>query len=159
MTEILPYVQRNRLDSGSGAPQDPSMVEGGLFDEDDPLEGLDTKYLQDPLPSDFAPRKLIGNRLYSEKQAKCVAGCGRRAKVYRCPRGKQQKRKTCGDPECIHKMLVENGTKRKQERRGEQRRANYGTVLPKGTPWRETSKSREEVTRIIDEADRKTWRF
>lgn len=135
------------------------MAGDDLFDEDDPLEGLDTKYLQDPLPSDFAPRKLIGNRLYSEKQIKCSAGCGRRARIYRCPKGKQQKRKTCGDPECLHKILVENGGKRKQERRGEQRRANYGTVLPRETPFRETAKSLEEVTRIIDEADRKTWRL
>jgi hypothetical protein len=135
------------------------MAGDDLFDEDDPLEGLDTKYLQDPLPSDFGPRKLIGNRIYSADQIKCSAGCGRRVSIYYGKKGSGQKRKTCGDPECLHKILVQNGGKRKQGRRGAQRRANYGTTLPRETPFRETAQSLEEVTRIIDEADRKTWRL
>jgi hypothetical protein len=134
------------------------MGGGDLFPEDDPLDGLDLKYLQEPRHSDFMPRKLIGGRLYSEQDIKCSAGCGRRVYIYHYRNGSKTKRKTCGDPDCIGKMLG-NSNRKRGKRRGNSSRADYGTVYPLGTPFRETEITEEEINRIIDEGDRKTWRL
>jgi hypothetical protein len=54
-------------------------------------------------------------------------------------------------------MMNKNRTK--ITRRGNSSRADYGTVSPLGTPFRETEITEEEINRIMDEGDRKTWRL
>lgn len=129
--------------------------------DDEPLEDLDLKYLQDPTDEDFkVPSKggLIGNRYYSAAERLCTAGCGRRAVISSEPKG-LRKRKTCGDPDCIHKTIVEANRGRPRRAKGNCSRAHFGTRLPEGTPFREQSITEEEITRIIDEGDQKTWRM
>lgn len=135
------------------------MGGGQMFEDEDPLDGLDLRYLRDPLEADLRPRRFIGNRYYSEKEAKCAAGCGRSVSVYRYKKGSGEKRRTCGDPSCIHKVLSEAQARRKGERRGPASRAMYGGILPEGTPLNDQDLSEEEINRIIDEGDRKTWRL
>lgn len=129
------------------------------FDETDPLEDLDLRYLQEPTDSELRSGRVIGNRYYQGNAALCSAGCGRRAKVFQGPNS-LQKRKTCGDPDCLHKVMSEASKRSNRNRlRGSCSRANYGGRLPEGTPFREQHLSQEEITRIIDEGDRKTWRM
>jgi len=131
------------------------MGGGQLFEDEDPLDGLDLKYLQDPTEADFRPQQLIGNRYYSKKRTLCSAGCGRPVSVYHYKNRTGELRKTCGSSECLQKITANR--KGRHDRQGPKRRADYGTVLPDDEPFLETEITTSEIKRIINEADRKTW--
>jgi hypothetical protein len=52
---------------------------------------------------------------------------------------------------------VQNNARRAGRRKGSESRADFGKPLPPDTPFQETEITEDEVTRIIDEADRRTW--
>ena len=133
------------------------MGGGQLFEDEDPLDGLDLRYLQDPTEADLRPQKLIGNRYVPKNRTLCSAGCGRPVTVYRYKGRSGELRKTCGSPECLHKITANR--RNRNQRTGPQSRADYGTVLPDDTPFLETEITAKEIKQIIDEADRKTWKL